>query len=341
MNVVITSTDERWDYYISRLPIEKQDIYYSRDYCLLSQNESNEARMFVYEDENGNIALYPFMKTLINQSIFKEPYYDIETAYGYGGPITSTLNEEFLLDFEKAFLTYCEKENIIAEFIRFHPLLHNQTIFKKRIEVIHNRVTVWLDLTKSLDEIWMNQISTQNRNTIRKCEKNGLSIEVSDKYEVFVEIYEQTMQKVNADTFYFFGETYYQELKNNENMVLLCVKKDTEIIAAAVFMCYGEYCHYHLAGSKREYLKLAPNNLLLWEAIKFAKNKGCKKFHFGGGLTNSTEDNLFRFKSRFSKDYADFYIGKRVHNKAIYDVLIRQWEEQHNQKAVRLLQYRD
>ena len=103
-------------------------------------------------------------------------------------------------------------------------------------------------------------------------------------------------------------------MEQNHNYVMLNVKFQDETVASAIFMAYNNYFHYHLAGSKKEYLKFAPNNLLLWEAIKYANEKGHKIFHFGGGLTNNTEDNLFKFKSSFSKKYLNFYIGKRVHN---------------------------
>lgn len=120
-----------------------------------------------------------------------------------------------------------------------------------------------------------------------------------------------------------------------------CVKNQDKTIAAAIFMMYGEYFHYHLAGSRKETLNLAPNNILLWEAINYAKDKGYKRMHLGGGLTDSTEDNLFRFKARFSTRYADFYIGKRIHNTKIYHYLIDAWEKRNGKKAVLLLQYRE
>lgn len=340
MKVAIVSADGNWDEYVSKLPQDKQDIYFSREYCELNENDNSEINMFTYEDAKGNIGIYPFVKSLIKQEFSPDSYYDIETVYGYGGPNVSTLDNKFLVEFEDAFLNYCKNENIVAEFIRFHPLIRNENIFRRNIQVVHNRYTVWLDLTMSLDDIWKSQISTQNRNVIRKCEKNGLYVENSQDYDAFIEIYKQTMLKVEAEKFYFFDENYYQKLQNNEDIELLCVKKDEEIIAAAIFMYYGDYCHYHLAGSKQEYLKLSPNNILLWEAIKYAKMRGCKKFHLGGGLTDSLDDSLFRFKSRFSRSVADFYIGKRIHNNEIYNELINRWECSHNQKAVLLLQYK-
>jgi lipid II:glycine glycyltransferase (peptidoglycan interpeptide bridge formation enzyme) len=186
----------------------------------------------------------------------------------------------------------------------------------------------------------MKQISTQNRNTIRKCVKNGLFVKVTDDYSSFTDIYNETMRKVNADDFYSFSSDYFETFKNDIQSILMGVFKDNKMIASAIFMEYGEYFHYHLSGSRKDSLHLAPNNILLWEAIKYAKEHGYKKMHFGGGMSDSTDDSLFRFKSHFSKEYYDFYIGKRVHNKDIYNELISRWENKSNRKASMLLQYR-
>lgn len=338
--MVIGSNDELWDKYFSRLPREKQDIYFARQYCgLLAWLEGGIAELFVYE-EDGGFVMYPYIKRRIDDESLCGEYYDIETPYGYGGPIEGGREQEMSDNFEKAFLSYCAEENIIAEFVRFHPLLKNESLFKNGIDVLHNRITVWLDLKKSEDEIWMHDISTKNRNVIRKCEKIGLKVEISSDYEEFARIYNQTMERVEAGEFYFFPDSYYQKIKNDSDYILMRVRMENETLACAIFMRCGDYFHYHLSGSRSEFLKFSPNNILLWEAIKYAKRLGCTAMHFGGGLTDSEEDSLFRFKSRFSSDCADFYIGKRVHNRQIYQMLIDKWEKSHRKKAGILLQYR-
>ncbi len=338
--MILKSNDRLWDKYISELPKEKQDIYYTRQYCKMGElTEGGEAQLFVYETKD-NVALYPYIRHIVDYKKDNSRFYDIETAYGYGGPVIKSDDCIFERAFETAFLEYCQQENIIAEFIRFHPLLGNEKIFKEKIQILHNRMTVSIDLEKHIDEIWMHDISTQNRNTIRKCMKSGLEVEISKDYDEFLEIYNQTMRKVRARDFYFFEKKYYDEIINNSNFVLLRVRKNAETLAAAIFMKYGDYFHYHLSGSRKEYLNFAPNNILLWEAIKYAKREGCKEMHLGGGLTDSPEDSLFRFKKKFSSNCKHFYIGKRVHDQKIYEKLIKRWENEHGVKAKMLLQYR-
>lgn len=341
MHTLLDCSDKEWDLALKEMPINMQDIYYTSEYYKMHElNGDGTSKLFYYVDDEGNKGFYPFMLNKINGYDLEHDYYDMETAYGYGGPITSCEDESFLKGFEEAFVGFCKSNHIVAEFIRFHPLVQNEKIFKNDVQVIHNRSTVCLDLSKGIDRIWDEDIKSKNRNVIRKAEKNGLYVEESHDYEAFKDIYNKTMNKVDAGDYYYFDDKYYESIKENDNCVLLNVKREDKVIAAAIFMGYGEYFHYHLAGSIKEELKFSPNNLLLWEAIKHAVNKGYKKMHFGGGLTDSLEDNLFKFKSSFSKDYADFYIGKRVHDKEVYNYLISKWEEANNKKANLLLQYR-
>ena len=328
-----------WNNYIHKLPIHMQDIYYTSEYYKVQEvNGDGSARLFIYE-EDEKLACYPFLINEIVGYDLEEKYYDIETAYGYGGPTVSNYDESFLERFEKAFNEYCSENNIVAEFIRFHPLLKNESIFKKNINVLHNRTTVYLKLEESEEELWKTQIISKNRNVIRKAEKNGLTVQFEEDLKSFIKIYEETMNKVNASDYYFFSEEYYKSLQELDN-VYISIKLEDKIIATAIFMKHGEYFHYHLAGSLKEYLKYSPNNLLLWSAIKYANENGYKIMHFGGGLSDSLDDNLFKFKKSFSKDTCDFYIGKRVHNEDIYKYLINEWETKSNKRANLFLQYK-
>ena len=44
--------------------------------------------------------------------------------------------------------------------------------------------------------------------------------------------------------------------------------------------------------------------------------------HHGGGRSSSEEDNLYKFKKQFAKNTKfDFYLGKKIWNKEIYNKL--------------------
>lgn len=327
----------------------QRDIYYTAEYNLIYQhNGDGRAACFVYEDM-GELILYPFLINPIRPlgySLEKE-YYDIQGAYGYNGAITSSSSPTFVAGFHREFDSFCKKNDIIAEFTRFHPLLNNYHLASPQMKLIHSRHTVSLDLSLAEDEIWKNQISSKNRNMIRKAEKEGVTIVESDDYETFKMLYDRTMMALHAEDFYFFPQAYYDEYRRSfERKSMLCMAMyEGKPIAASMFMFSDGYAHYHLSARDRCYSRLAANNLILWYAIRKAKERGCSWFHFGGGTTGNEDDSLLKFKKEFSKTETDFWIGKRVHNQDIYDEIVRQWKtrypERYENNKVKLLGYRE
>lgn len=338
---VYNITNIEWDELVSKLPVKKQDIYFTREYYSMAEaNGEGTAILFFYYDNLANYAIYPFLVNKIDTNDYNYQIYDIQSSYGYGGPIANTDDIEFLSNFQKEFNNYCLQEHIIAEFIRFHPLIKNEKIFDENIEISHNRYTVYLDLKNNEELIWKNEISSKNRNMIRKAQKNELVSEVSVNYEAFKNLYYRTMSRLDASNGYYFKDEYFEIMKNSKHFHLLDVLRENKVIASGIFIGYNEYFHYHLSGSLHEELCYAPNNLLLWEAIKFAKNHGYQKLHLGGGIEDKLDDHLFKFKKSFSNSITDFYIGKRIHDKKIYNDLINKWENRNEKKANLFLQYR-
>lgn len=341
--------EAEWRSKLDCLSANLQDIYFTPSYYSLYQNyDDGEAQCFVFEKE-GNVALYPFLKnsiTPLGYDLDKE-YYDIQGSYGYNGLIASTDNAEFIAEFWREFDAWCQENDIVAEFMRFHPLLNNQKLASPKMKTFFSRHTVALDLSLSLDEIWTQQFSSKNRNMIRKAEKEGVTIVESDDYETFRKLYDGTMTNLNAEDYYFFPQSYYDEYKASfkDNSILCFAMLDGKAIAGSMFMFSQDYAHYHLSARDREYSKYAANNLILWHGIQKAKERGCKWFHFGGGTTGEEADSLLLFKQNFSKTKTEFWIGKRVHNQGVYDSIVEQWKEKHPESYehnyVKLLGYRE
>lgn len=349
--ILSVKDSDEWNRLINNLPIEQQDIYYTPEYYSLYENYGDgKAQCFVFE-ENGELALYPFLINSVNKLGYQldDEYFDIQGAYGYNGVVSSTYSPDFINSFHNHFKNYCINNNIIAEFTRFHPILKNES-FSFNMNVIEDRKTVLLDITKDYDFIWKNCYSSINRNMIRKALKKNISISISDiesDYIDFFDIYELTMQNIGAEEYYFFSENYFKHIKTHlqNNHRLIIAKIDDKIICAMILMFNGKYAHYHLSARLKEFSNTGVNNLILNEAIKIAKSEGCSFFHFGGGSSTLQNDSLLKFKSNFSKEKRDFYIGKKIHNSEIYTTIINQWMQKYPQSYTlhknKLLGYRE
>lgn len=315
-----------WNKYLLSFNDDQKDIYFTEEYVKLYETEKDISECFIYQDGNS-IYLFPYLKR--EHSLFGERFFDFETQYGYGGPIANTNDTLFLQKAQSEFASYCYNNNFIAGFVRFHPLLENDIFFGDVGRVIQDRQTIAIDLTLTEADIWEKEIHSKHRNVIRKAESSGLNFEVDSDYKYmddFVRLYEGTMNKVEADNYYFFDSNYYQRLvKNLKDSFLGVVKYDDKIVSAAIFFHSRKYGHYHLSGSDGGYLNLYPNNFLLYKVALHMKGLGLEKFHLGGGSSSDPNNSLLKFKERFSKNRYWFRIGKAIFQPEKYNYICDEW----------------
>ena len=312
---------EQWDAIVKSFA--KYDVYYLSGYVKAFMIHGDGEPQLLYYETEGLKAIYVYMKRKTDL----KGYYDSVTPYGYGGVLfegdTSEIN---LQAFWKAYLAKMEEEHIVDNFVRYHPVLKNAVPMKAISNVIDLGKTIAFDLTSS-EVIWENIIS-KNRNMIRKAEKNGIEIRHGKDmtlFEDFRRIYNATMEKDNAEEYYFFGEKFYESIHRDlfNNYEMFYAVLNGEIIAMSIMLFANDQMHYHLSGSMIEYRNLAPSNLLLYKAALWGCEQGYKTFHLGGGV-GSGEDNLYKFKAAFNRnsDY-QFSIGKQVFDQENYDKLVK------------------
>jgi hypothetical protein len=312
---------------------QNNDVYYYPQYLkAYEENGDGEPILFYLESEYGRLCNVFLKRDISNDNYFsnileKNRYFDISTVYGYGGPIyESNLTAELAREYSSTFTEYCQKNNIISEFIRFHPLLENHVLLLDYSEVYNPRSTVCIDLTNGEEGVLKN-LKSENRTRIRKAIKSGVEIVFGrDKFLIdeFKKMYENTMIRDNASQYYFFNKSFFNTTLEqlSENSFIAAAKYNNEIISTSIILFNDKYIHYHFGGSDKKYMNLAPNNLLFYEVAKWGCRTGRQYFHLGGGYKGD-EDPLFRFKKSFSRGTPlSFYIGKKVYNYDLYNSLV-------------------
>lgn len=199
-----------------------------------------------------------FLKRNINEDEkfknidLQEQLYDIITPYGYGGvKIKGKISEEEKNEFFKQFENYCIENNIVSEFIRLNPLEDNYKNYEGQdylIEKISN--TIYIDL-ESEEKIW-NDLKGSCRNKIRKAINNNLYVKSGFNDEMFSEfqnIYNETMNRDNADNYYFFKEDFFIDIKENlkDSAIIYTVYKEDLPISSTIILYKKENAHYHLS----------------------------------------------------------------------------------------------
>lgn len=306
---------------------ETIDLYFDENYGKLYEKiENGTVNIFEYEDENGKVT-NQFLIREIPEKIDEKIYYDLVTPYGYGGPIIHYSNnkEKLLESYEKVFTKYCEENNFVSEFVRFHPIVKNHEDFLKMYNAEYMRKTLITKLDE--DDPVINQFGKSARKNIRQAMNRGVNYKVTKAPNTigsFKEIYYSTMDRNNATDYYYFDDEYFNNILKyyKNNLVLIEAIFEGKVIAAGLYFIYKDIIHIHLSGTLNEYLYLSPAYVLRYAITVWGKENGYKLIHHGGGRSNSEDDSLYLFKKNFAKLYdVDFYIGKKIWNQELYNKL--------------------
>lgn len=326
LNVLGIDQYDEWDSIVRGF--KDYDTYWLSRYVKAFQIHGDKEPLLFYYSDVSTRGINVVMKRDVAKDehfagkIPEGKYFDFATPYGYGGWLIEGEKTDELF---KAYHSWCENNGIISEFVRFHPMVKNHEKAQSFYKVIQLGEVVHMDLD-SPETIW-NNITSKNRNVIRKAVKNDVKIyngRYPEIYETFREIYNGTMDKDGAEEYYYFEPEFYHSILDDlpHNAQVFYAVKDGTVIAASIMLATNGMMDYHLSGSLREYSGLAATNLLLYEAALWGSANGYKSLYLGGGV-GSGEDSLFKFKRAFYKgDLNHFFIGKKTYNQEKYDELL-------------------
>lgn len=306
------------------------DIYYSKEYVSLYLKDNESVFLFQYNEGEEifyNIAIKRPVDKIGSVNIV-DGYYDLETAYGYGGYYATTDDAAFLRRSYDAYQNKCLDERIIAEFIRFHPYNDIPVKWDSYFDFLAlDRKTISIDLSVKKEERWADYSAT-TRNILRRSSDDLFINESVDIY-AFMELYQSTMKRNNAEFSYYFDKKYYEELLLLDNVKLFAVMHNNCIVNMSFVLFGKQIMHYHLSANNNDFMRKQGNYYLLDFLCDYAKTKypEISAFHLGGGRTNSTDDSLLGFKSKFSKIRNNFYIAGKVFNKSVYRSYIELFHE--------------
>ena len=330
LSIINIEENDKWNTIVKSF--DNHDIYYLADYTKAFKIHGDGEPILIYYQDKYIRAMNVVMKRDIekdrnfNGKLESGVFFDLTTPYGYGGfIIDGDINNDSIKKLDEAYSNYCRSNNIISEFVRFHPVINNSAVNKAIYDVVDLGSTITIDL-KSKEQIWKD-LTSKNRNVIRKAIKSGVEIYWGRSLELveeFIPLYNATMNKDNATDYYYFDKAFYQSVVEDlrYNSLIFYALYNHKIIAISMILFSNNNMHYHLSASDREYQSLAATNLLLYEAACWGCENGFEAFHLGGGL-GSKEDSLYKFKAAFNKKSDTYFsIGKKIFDKEKYEELI-------------------
>ena len=310
---IIYPTDSRWRQYINILP---HDFYHLPDYLELEAKRHNALAEAILVEDGDSIFFLPYLvrsccEVLESIDSTVSEMYDVISPYGYPGMLVSKSgqNPSFINRSWHLIQQHWRSRKICAAFIRLHPLLNRYLdcwIDDIDPTVVCERANVVIcNLNNPLEELWQ-QTRQNHRTKINKLRRLGFTVQmvpVEHYLDTFIDIYRETMHRVNAKSSYFFDRNYFvalmQALGEGINMCVVAI--DTKVVAASIITEFSGIIQYHLGGTRTEFLPQSPNTIMFDYIRQWAKNRGNCYFNLGGGL-GGDRDSLYHFKAGFSKE---------------------------------------
>jgi sugar O-acyltransferase (sialic acid O-acetyltransferase NeuD family) len=314
---LIGSDDHRWTSLLLDVP---HDVYHLPGYVALSAgHEGGDAAALLVDDGSARMLLPLIIRQVDARSC------DAGSPYGYPGPLVVGGDQAFI---DAALAAGCEHlrdAGAVSLFVRLHPLL-NDTLPSGRGLVRHGE-TVVIDLSLPEAELW-HQTRSNHRIHINRSIKSGDRVEIDtswERLEEFKRAYDFTMARLGAGAFYLFDDLYYEELRRvlGDSLRLVTVTVDGELAGGCMITELHGIVQYHLAGTAEGYADKHPSKVAIHFARNWAKARGDRWFHLGGGRGGS-DDALLHFKTGFSKLRRDFHTFRAVLNQDRYAELCRE-----------------
>jgi hypothetical protein len=162
-----------------------------------------------------------------------------------------------------------------------------------------------VDLTEAEDTVFQ-RLDENFRKAVRKGRKAGFAIEEDDKepiedYYTLAEVSAQRTQECLP------SREYYQSIwsalhRRGQCAVLFARHGDRRV--AAIYLLVDKGSAFYLAGvSHHDFLPMRVNNFLHWEALRWARNHGCRRYRLGPVFPELPRDwpvsRVSRFKGEF------------------------------------------
>ncbi|MFH2108882.1 MAG: peptidoglycan bridge formation glycyltransferase FemA/FemB family protein [Patescibacteria group bacterium] len=178
------------------------------------------------------------------------------------------------------------------------------------------KYNILLDLTPNEETLFKN-LKSKTRYNIRLAQKNGVVVKKSNDINTFLELNRKTAKRqgffVHADSYY---KTMFEILQKEGLAYLFIAYLNNEPLVAWILICYQGVLYYPYGASSEKHKEVMASNLMMWEAIKFGKEKGCKLFDMWGA-TNDEKDPWWGF-TRFKLGYG----GELVKYMDSFDLVI-------------------
>ena len=222
-----------------------------------------------------------------------------------------------------AYYKYFNKSVVYTQVRNIFNLESYDYIFEKYNFRRIGHLNYLIDLEEDIDVIWGN-VYSKRKNEIRKGVKDGIKVkeisydsELNKAYKILELIYKKA--KLPFPSYNYFDNT--RKVDNGDEIIrIFGGYLDDELIGVMFLLCFNGRVYNWYAGSNPVYYKKYPNDVITWEAIKWASESGYKIFDFGGAGNPDIKYGVREYKKKFGGAEINYGRYESIHKPFVMKV---------------------
>lgn len=199
---------------------------------------------------------------------------------------------------------YCLADKLLHNGSRINlRCLHNQSpLTDQRFKQVGKAKWHCVDLQEDEDMLWQG-LQGSARRAIKKAKRSGVSVRISqdkDDLRAFFELHLRVRKykyRLLAQPYQFFENIWNQFLAPGQGTLILAIHEE-QIIGGVLFLEWQNGLYYKFNASNPDKIALRPNDLIVWEGIRYGRER---KLHFlDFGLSDWDQEGLLQYKRKFA-----------------------------------------
>ncbi len=165
--------------------------------------------------------------------------------------------------------------------------------------------TIRVNIASSENEIFA-RFSEAKRRAVRRALKNNVVIKESKDIKDLIRIKNKSGGMFGFITTYGIDKLW--PLFAPKSAAILLAYSTSEIVGGILLLFLDGVAYYWIAGATRKGKKLFAPTLLVWEALKLSKKRGCKQFDFVGVIDERLPGNFKDWKgfTKFKEGFGGY-----------------------------------
>lgn len=168
-----------------------------------------------------------------------------------------------------------------------------QPFFWDKYKVIPN-YTYRLELNKTEDQLFEN-LTSEKRKSVKKAEKDGLEIKLTDDYKSVKTLVEKTFDRKEKGLIKNYLNKILFEFAKPENSFAFIATKDGKPSASVFCIHYNKTAFYLFGGYDDNNKHHGAGVSCMWQSILYAKKLGIEVFDFEGSMLVEVEKYFREF----------------------------------------------